>query len=62
LDFRFAAAMTFLHVGGWLFFGDGIATNTTWFFIGLLLYLDQYLLRRERRGASPSWQLKPIAT
>jgi hypothetical protein len=39
-DLRLAAVMIFLHVGDWLFFGDGISTNTTWYFVGVLLYLE----------------------
>ena len=40
---RLLAAMIFLHVGGWMSFGDGIASNATWFFIGVLLYFDRAL-------------------
>jgi O-antigen ligase len=57
---RFGAIMIFLHVGDWLLFGDGIASNTTWFFIGLLLYLDWCLLRQERRGLIPNWRANPV--
>jgi len=43
ITLRFVAIIIFLHVGDWLFFGDGIISNTTWYFIGVLLYLDRRL-------------------
>jgi len=55
VSFRLAAIMIFLHVGDWLFFGDGIASNTTWFFIGGLLYLDRCLTWPARPGAAAAW-------
>jgi hypothetical protein len=54
---RLTAIMIFLHVGDWLFFGDGIGQNTTWFFIGVLLYLDRCLLWEASRGMRPKLQV-----
>jgi O-antigen ligase len=50
---RLTAIMIFLHVGDWLFFGDGIGSNTTWYFIGVLLYLDRGLFRGKSGGLMP---------
>ncbi len=37
---RLWSAMIFLHVFDWLFFGDGMAANMTWYFCGVLLFLN----------------------
>ena len=51
---RLAAILIFLQVGGWLFFGDGITNNITWYFIGVLLYLDRRLFREDNRIMAPA--------
>jgi len=53
ISLRLAAIMIFLHVVSRLTFGDGITLNSTWFLIGVLLYLDRSLLREESRGIAP---------
>ena len=56
VNLRLAALMLLLHVMDWLIFGDGIAATNTWFFIGVLLYLDHRLSKEGARGTRPSWR------
>jgi O-antigen ligase len=48
---RLTTMMVFLHVGDWLFFGDGIQANATWYFIGVLLYCERQLSQSGRDAA-----------
>jgi O-antigen ligase len=50
---RLACAMIFLHVMDWLFFGDGIGSNTTWYFIGVLLFFDRRLSQNSLANRLP---------
>ena len=62
IGLRLTAIMIFFHLGDWLTFGDGIGSNTSWFFIGVLLYLDRRLMREDSRGTAPARQMiRPAA-
>lgn len=56
---RLAAIMLFLHLGDWLFFGDGTASNKTWYFMGVLLYLDRRLFQEDSMASTPVQPVRP---